>query len=349
MPAAPIIRTLWLRLRLLALILALVLGGGTLGYHLLSGGVTGWLDCLYMTVITVTTIGYGEMVDFGAHVGAGRLFTMALAFAGVGLITYVVGNVTQFAVDGEFRRAWRAYRMQRTLESLAGHFIIAGWSDVAAVIARELAATRRPFVVLAARRDDILRDLGQPADPPPVLEGDPTDDDRLQEAGVTRAAGVFAAAADDTLNTVICLSARRLNPSARIVANVRDGAGAAKMKKVGADSTVSAQGIGGLRMASEMVRPAVVSFLDRMLRTPEASLRVEEVRTGPAVVGRSLGELSLNVENRCLLLAIHHGGERWEFHPPANTRIAAGDTLVFMMNAEERQRLEHLLGATAQA
>lgn len=337
------VRQVYRRVRILAGAVLLVLVCGTTGYRILSLGATSWLDCLFMTVITVTTIGYGEVVDLGRNAAAIRAFSMVVAVSGIGIITYAVGSLTSFAVDGELQAILRRRRMQKTIRELRGHYILAGWGGVARSVLQELAATGRPVVVIAPDAAAVRAAL-QNIEPAGIVEGDITADELLDEAGIGHAGGVFAATDDDHINIIVCLSARRLNAGARIVAAVREPGNAVKMKRAGANATVSVVGIGGLRMASEMVRPAVVSFLDTMLRKAEPALRVEEVQAGPDIAGRAVGGLGLEAFASSLLLAVRCGDD-WQFKPPAARVVREGDILVFMTTPAEHAGLAARLGA----
>lgn len=323
------------RARTVLLLLVMALAIGTVGYRLIGGESFAWFDCLYMTVITVTTIGYGEILDFAAH-PAGRVFTVFVAFFGIGIATYVISSITALAADPQLREAWRKRNMEHAISKLNRHYLICGWGPAAPHLAAELASTRRAFVVVAPAGTCASLPGSPPI--PYLIEGDPTDDQCLQRAGILHAAGVFAAAPEDPINIVITVSARRLNPSLRIIACVTDPAHGPKMRVAGADSTVSPTAIGGLRMASEMIRPSVVTFLDTMLREPAHALRIEEISAGAAVDGQSLGQLNLNRPGEALLVAVRRGAD-WVFHPADSHRVSKGDVLVFMATPEARDTL----------
>lgn len=330
------------RALIVAALMAAVLIGGTIGYRIISQGRSTIVDCLYMTVITVTTIGYGETVDLSASPG-GRIFTMFVALSGIGIITYALTSFTALAVDGELQARWRRRRMLKSIREMSGHYVLCGWSGIAREVVRELGATGRQVVVIAPKASVVQEESG--IDRLCLLEGDVTSDELLEEAGIARAAGVFAATDDDHTNIIICLSAYRLNAQARIVSACHLPENAVKMRKAGANSTVSVVAIGGLRMASEMVRPAVVSFLDTMLRARgESPLRVEEVAVPAALAGRPLSSIAIAGLPRTLLMAVRHGDD-WVFKPPADRPLANGDVLVVMTSPEERDALTRLLAA----
>ena len=171
-----------------------------------------------------------------------------------------------------------------------------------------------------------------------ILEGDPTDDDLLRRAGIVRASGVFAADDEDHTNIVVCMAARGIRADIKIVATVRDGRNISKMKRAGAASVVSPIIIGALRMSSEMVRPAVVTFLDTMLRDKDKNLRIEDVPVGATHAGKTISSLQLDRYENTVLLAARRG-ETWVFKPKPDYVVAAGDVLVVMTNPDERQRL----------
>lgn len=335
-----LIRRAWVLVGAITLLMSI----GTIGYRVIGGADFPWADCFYMTLITVTTIGYGEVLDFAAH-PAGRWFTVFIIFFGVGTAAYLISMATSLAMDTGVRAVWRKRRMEKILAALKGHYIVCGWSGISTHIALELSKTHRPYVVIAPENKAPLLPDGTP--PPLLLLGDPSDDDFLQRAGIARAEGVFATDADDQTNVVICVSARRLNATARIVAAVSDPRNTPKMRNAGANATVSPTAIGGLRMASEMVRPSVVTFLDTMLRDPTQQYRIEEVPVGAAAAGKSLQALNINVVGQSLLMALNRGGA-WVFHPNMSDQVQKGDILVIMATSGMREKLEIQCGSSTE-
>ncbi|HWR98459.1 MAG TPA: potassium channel protein [Candidatus Methanoperedens sp.] len=322
-------------------LLAIVLGVGTATYKHIGGERATWLDSLYMVVITIATIGYGEIIDLSQSPG-GRVFTMFLSFAGIGILTYIMMSLTAFVVEGELNEAFRRRKMEKRIEKLREHYIVCGADGVGSHVARELAATQRPYVVVDTDREKIERFHGGGDEGPAFIVGDATDNETLRRAGIERARGLFAVTGDDNLNMVISLSARPLNPGIRVVARCEEPRNSEKMQRAGADSAVSPTRIGGLRMASEMLRPAVVGFLDVMLRREDEQLRIEELAVPAAIVGRSLAALELQRFAKLLLLAVRHA-EGWTYNPARDYVMQTGDTLVFMGSPEERVELERVL------
>lgn len=226
--------------------------------------------------------------------------------------------------------------MLKAIDRLSGHYIVCGIGRVGTNVAQELALTGRPYVIVDISHPKI--DAFRERYPDAVwLHGDAAEDQVLADAGVARAAGVFAITGDDAKNLVITLSVKQLNAGARVVARCHDVSYTEKMRRVGADAIVSPDFTGGMRIASSMLRPKVVSFLDEMLRSEEA-LRVEELVVPGRLAGASCGALEPRSPD-FLLLAVRSGG-KWQFNPPDEQLLAAGDTLVFMTTPEGRRRIE---------
>lgn len=234
--------------------------------------------------------------------------------------------------------------MQNQIDELSGHQIVCSAERVGVHIVNELAATKRPFVVIENHQEHIDALLERLPDTLYIL-GDATDNEALQKAGIDRAEGLFATEDDDNRNLVICLSAKQLNPSLKVISQAREAKNIQKMKRAGAASVVSAEMIGGLRMASEMTRPSVVSFLDVMLRDKDKNLRIEEVKTPVAMAGRPVGDLKLGRFKDLLLMALREGSD-WVYNPGENQLLTEQSVLIFMGTPEARIKLERELKGT---
>ena len=326
------------RYPLLAFVLIMVVG--TAGYWRISGGKSTLLDCAYMTFITIATIGYAEVIDLSASPG-GRVFTMVIGFLGVANVFYMTSKMTAFIVESDLNERLRRHRMQRELDSLTDHYVICGIGRVGGNILRELRSTARRSVVIEPERS-VLDAMLETHPDQPYLHGDGGDDDTLRAAGVARAAGVFAVSGDDNKNLVITLSAKQLNPRARVIARCHDVRFVDKIRRVGADDIVSPDYTGALRIASSMLRPAVVSFLDEMLRS-DKGLRVEEVAVPVGARERRIAELA-PPDADYVVLALRHEG-RWQFNPPADGSARPGCTLIVMATPEGRAKLERRIAA----
>lgn len=319
---------------------AAILVIGTIGYRMIGGAHTSVVDAVYMTFITVATIGYGEIVDL-THSPGGRIFTMAIATAGILNFTYMMGAFTAFLVEGDINQALRRRSMQNRIDKLTNHYIVCGIGRVGSNVARELSVTNREFVIIDTSQEKIdefrvhYPDVG-------FLHGDGSEDEILVDAGIARAAGVFAITGDDSKNLVITLSAKQLNEAVRVVARCHEVNYIEKIRKVGADAIVSPDFTGGMRIASSMIRPQVVSFLDEMLRMDNA-LRVEEIHVPEPRTRITLGELGMR-KSEYVLLAIR-AGDKWVFNPQREYVLESGDTLIVMTTPGGRQALESLLAA----
>ena len=282
--ASKVIRNLLIAL--LALVAVFIIG--TLGYHTLGGARYSWLDCFYMTFITISTIGYNEVVDVTQY-EYGRLFTVFIGISGIGVLGYVLSTFTAFMLESDLNVSWRRKKMLKQIAQMKGHYIVCGVGRVGSNVAHELAMTGRSFVMV----DDDMHVIQHYLDTHPeqlYIHGDATDNDVLLAAGINNAIGVFAVAHDDSSNLVISLSAKQLNPNLRVVARCHDLKNAEKTRRVGADEVVSPDYSGGLSLVSAMVRPNVMNFLDEMLKS-DSKLRMEEIRIPDSLLHKSLSFL----------------------------------------------------------
>ena len=319
-------------------LLLMVLGTGTIGYWYIGHGQYSVLDGLFMTFITIATIGYTEVIDV-SHNPGGQIFTMLIALFGIGVLAYIATSFTAFIVEGELTQSFRRRRMERTAQQLKSHYIVCGRGAVGSNVIAELRATGRSYVVIDSEevpskaRDEIS------------ILGAASDDETLITAGIKNASGLFAVVGDDNLNMVISLSARALNPALRIVTRCSDKENMDKVMRAGADAAVSPTYIGGLRMASEMLRPHAVSFLDTMLRDLKNNIRVEELPITTELAGKTIASIGLKNFSNILLLAIQNGNE-WVYNPPQDYALKQGDVLVYMATPGERAGLEGLIQNT---
>jgi voltage-gated potassium channel len=317
-------------------ILVAIIVIGTVGYWFIGGRQYSFVDTLYMTVITITTIGFAEIINLSGNVG-GRIFTIFIAISGVGTMAYIVTNITALIVEGQLTESFRRRKMEKIAGNSKDHYIICGLGSVGSYIANELHDTKRPHVIVDSNKENIVKRLESLQDEV-FIEGDATDSNVLLKAGVEKAAGLFAVTGDDNQNLVVSLTAKQLNPRLKVVVRCHDVRNSAKMKKAGADAVVSPAAIGGLRMASEMLRPTVVSFLDTMLRDRERNLRVEELAVPESFVGQPISALNLKRCSHTLLLAIRTKGD-WVYNPSESHIVDQDNTLVFMTTPEGRDEL----------
>jgi voltage-gated potassium channel len=321
-----------------AIALVAVLVVGTIGYHLIGGPQYSLFDCFYMTFITISTIGFGEVIDI-SHDTGGRVFTVFIAVIGIGAFLNLFSTTTAFILEGDMNEAFRRRRMHKVIDRLRKHYIICGVGRVGGNVALEMAATEREFVAIDEDENAVKRFEEKYPDHL-YLHGDGGDDDVLVAAGIMHAAGVFAVTGDDNRNIVIALTAKQLNPGVRVVARCHEVRNIEKARKAGADATVSPDFTGGLRIASAMVRPAVVTFMDEMLKSHD-NLCVEEVKVPDGFSARRLA--SIGPQSRDFqFVAVREKGD-WQFNPDPEFQVRAGQTLVVMANPNGRRSLEKLL------
>jgi voltage-gated potassium channel len=312
---------------------------GTLGYFVIGGAQANVVDSLYMTFITVATIGYAEIYDMTGRPGA-RLFTMLIGFAGIGSTWYLFSTFTAFILETNLNQAYRRRRMLRTIADLSNHYIVCGIGRVGSYVADELLKTGRHFVVVDSSAEAIANHEERTQHSLHV-HGDSADDAVLINAGIERCAGVFAVTGDDSRNLVVSMSARALRPGARIVARVHDRRNVEKTRRAGADEIVSPDFTGGMRLASAMLRPHAVNFMDMMLRTEE-NLRVEEIVAPPGFAGCEIGSIAKSRD--CLPVAIRDNRGNWRFNPEPAARIEAGQVIVAIVSPGGRRVIEAALG-----
>jgi voltage-gated potassium channel len=328
-----------------SLVLLVIVFAGAVGFFALGHGRWTFSECLYMTVITITTVGFGELSNMHEVAGA-RALTVALIVSGIGAIAYVQGNVTALLVEGVIGQVLRRNRMRKAIEALSGHIVVAGSGSTGKHVIDELAATKTPFVVIDKNREHLER-LSEQAHGGALLFvlGDATLDHVLLEAGVARARGVVAALTHDKDNLYVTLSARSLNPTARIVAKVTEDEAAPKMLKAGATSVVSPTMIGGRRMASDLIRPEVNDFLDQMVRDKDKNLRLEEVPVPDRspFAGRALRETPIRKDTRLLVVAVRDASRAFVYNPEPDYTLAAGETLIVLGDAEGVAKLRAMV------
>lgn len=330
-----------LRRRLLTGFIALlvVVVGGAAGYYAIGEGRWSFWDCIYMTVITVTTVGYGETLEGMDGVPYARPFTVLLLVFGTGSIVFFASMITAFIVEGDLKQALFSSRIKKRMKRMKDHVVVCGAGNTGRNIIEEMLKTQIPVVAI----DLLEHELQEIAEKFPnadfaFLVGDATDDDVMAQANLASARGLVAALPSDKDNLYLVVSARQVNATMRIVARAAEISHVDKIKKAGADAVVSPNFIGGMRMVSEMIRPAVVGFLDSMLRDKRSAYRIEEVRLGDKNpgLGATLRDARVHERFGMSVLALRQSDTAlWTYNPGPDEKLAPGTTLVVLGSPEQ--------------
>jgi voltage-gated potassium channel len=316
-------------------VLAVVVAG-TLGYFWLWRDVGGtWLDALFMTVTTITTVGYGEVKPLDS---AGRIFTMFVAIVGVGSLFYTFGVVMEYLVAVRLADPTGRRKMDKRIEALSGHIILAGLGRVGRQAARELAEARVQFLVVDPAEGTVRQ-----AEENGWLcqQGDATDDSVLERAGVRRARGLIATTANDATNMYIVLSARVLNPKLYIVSRPWTSR-RAEARPARAPIAPSVLRHRRHRLAHLILSPTVVDFFETALRGGDEAFPIEAVGADTSAVGRTLEALALRQATGATVLAIMRDGNPL-VNPAGDMALVAGDRLLALGTRAQLERVEHVL------
>ncbi len=325
----------------LLLLMATVLGG-SLGYYVIGGGQWGFKDCLYMTVITVTTVGYGEMLAGMDTVDGARDFTMLLLLFGTGSIVFFASMITAFVVEGDLKNALFANKLKKRMKQMKDHVVVCGAGSTGRNVIEELLKTGSSVIAVDVNEPE-LREIAErfPKAAFAFIVGDATDDDTMLQMNIPSARGLVAALSSDKDNLYLTVSARQDNPTIRIVARCAEMSHVDKLKKAGADAVVSPNYIGGLRLVSEMIRPSVVKFLDEMMRDKRAAYRIEEVTLGDAAASLG-GTAEVRQRFGMTVLALRgKAADAWTYNPDASEKVAPGMTLVVLGAVEQVNELRN--------
>ena len=310
-------------------ILAGVFVAGTAGYMLIEGW--NFFDSLYMTTITVGTVGFGEVHPLS---GSGRLFTIVVIIAGVGALGFAFGQLVEFFFEGRIQEILEGRRMGRRLESLTGHTVVAGFGRVGSVVARALAEEGAQFVIIdladesevVARESDWL-----------FVRGDATEEEVLEQAGIRRAGSIVTALSSDAENLFVTVTARALNPDLFIVARSSHESTESKLIKAGANRTITPNVIGGRRMASMVLHPTVSDYLDIVSSGEGVEFRLQEIVLAPAscFVGQTIAQARIRELTGAQVVAILKTDGTVDANPSAASTLVAGERLVILGTADQ--------------
>jgi len=311
---------------------------GTLGYMILEGAP--FLDSLYMTVITISTVGFGEKMAMHT---SGKLFTILLIFMGCGLVIILFSSITETMVEIGLQKFTGRKKMEAKIQALANHYIVCGYGRIGREICRTLTENNISFVIIENNDSDIQV---AEEDGYLVLKGNATEDENLIKAGIEKARGLVSVVSSDADNVYIVLSARGQNPGLFIMARSSGIAGVEKkLLRAGASKVISPYSIGARRMAQVIVRPTVIDFIDLTMHSGDMGLRLEEIQVRPQsdIAGKSLLETRLRHDHNIIVVGIKRASGEMAFNPTPTTMIEAGDILVVLGERERIQALEQRL------
>lgn len=307
---------------------------GVTGYMLLLH--VGFVDALYMTVITISTVGFSEVAPMN---DAAKLFSIVVIFAGLTVVGYSFTSMVTYFFEGDIRDTRRRKRMEAKINALRDHYIVCGAGDVGHAIIQRFKEKGEKFVVIEynERRYEELF-----ADNVLVVLGDATHEDTLRRAGIDRARGMICALSSDSDNVFTVLTARGMNEDIYIVARAVERTAHTKLIKAGANKTVSPNELGGQRMAASMIHPSVTSFLDVMTRAGDVLLDLDEIQIAPnsKAAGTSLSEARIPEQTGLIVLALKKFGETdFKINPRATEIMEVGDSLIVLGTADQVDKL----------
>lgn len=310
----------------------LVASFGTIGYMLIEGW--NFIDALYMTVITLASVGFKEVHDLSLF---GRIFTIILIIGGVGTVAYALTAGAKIILEGELQEVYGRRRLEKKIQELKNHYIVCGYGRMGKIICRELREKNIKFVIVEKQpdmhleKDDLL-----------IFPGDATKDEVLKELGIERAKGLVTVLPTDAENLFVVLSARGLNQNLFIVARAGEEGSEKKLIRAGADKVVSPYHIGGLRIAHTVLKPAVVDFIEFATKSGNIDLQMEEVliKESSELVGKSLDECGIGRELGIIIVAIKKPNGEMKFNPTFKSAIKTGDTLIALGESSKLKNLE---------
>lgn len=325
------------KLKFFFVVFALLLIFGTLGYMILLK--VSLVDALYMTVITISTVGFGEV---GTTSDLSELFSIIMIFLGVGVVGYAFTTVEAILVEGRLVDLWKGSKMDKKISALDEHYIICGSGELADVIIDKFIKEGLDFLVITDERADLddysHHDIL-------VIEGQATEEEVLEKAGISRAKGLIAALPSEVDNIVTVLTARNLNKDIYIIANSTSKSGSQKLMKVGANKTMSAIEISGKRIASLMIKPNIISFLDVVTKVGDVEMDLEEVIVNKGSYLEKKDLIAAQIPNKTglIVLAIKRNKDKkMLFNPPGNYTFEIGDVLIVLGREEQVEKLRHL-------
>lgn len=299
---------------------------GTFGYFIIENWTI--LECLYMTVITIFTVGFREVRPLSL---TGKIFTIFIIFSGVSTAFYAFTKVAEIAFEGGIRKFWRKKMREKNLKNISDHYLICGYGRMGQIVQERFEMEKIPHIVIENNREKIHILEGKNC---LYIEGDATLEETLTEARIKKAKGLAALLPTDADNLYLVLTARQLNPSIYVLSKALDEEGEKKILQIGANKVVSPYKLGGLKIAQGLIRPTLVDFVDLIIRRQELSLFMEEftVSKQSKIVDLSLKEADIRKKSNVIVIAVRKPGKEICFNPEPELKIEVGDTLLVMGN-----------------
>lgn len=325
------------RLRISLLILLFVMIAGVIGYIVIERW--SFMDSLYMTVITIFTVGFGEVRSLST---TGRFFTISIIIVGVGVVLYTFATALEFMVEGHLTGLMGRRKMDKKITALNKHYILCGYGRVGQQVAREFRAAKATFIIIENNPEKVLicKENGFL-----YVEGDASSDDVLEQAGIRKARGLVAAVDTDAGNVFVTLTARVLNPAMLIVARANSEESEEKLLKAGATRVISPTAIGGRRMANLLLKPLVCDYLDVVSHGGNLEFQLEEIIIDPdsALANRSIRKTQLRKKVGVLILAVQNKTGQLDTNPTPETILNPGDRIVVIGTKSQLDSLQSLL------
>jgi voltage-gated potassium channel len=321
------------------LILIITFSLGTIGYTLIEGW--SFFDSLYMTVITLATIGYQEVHPLTR---LGRVFTIVLVLFGVGVLGYALRSVISTIIEGEIREVLGRRQLEKRISQLKNHYIICGFGRMGRIVCRELSSQKKHFVVLEKEPEKVAK-----ADKDIiVVNADATEDESLIGVGIKNAKGLIAVLSSDAENLYVVMSARVLNPKLTIIARALTDGAEQKLIRAGATRVISPYHIGGMRIAYAVLKPNVDDFIEFATSSKNLDLQLEEivVQPGSKLSGLTLAESKVRSDMGIMIVAIKRASGNMVFNPSFKSIIEDGDTLIALGEARHLKGLEKIVQAS---
>jgi voltage-gated potassium channel len=318
--------------------LVTIIAFGTLGYAMIEDWQA--FDALYMTIITLATVGFREVHELSPE---GKIFTIVLIISGTGIIAYTLSSLIQFTLEGQLRKILGRKKLESRIGKLRDHYIICGYGRIGHLICREFQSRPTPFVIVEQNPNHIER---LEREGYMYVEGDATDDETLQAAGIEHAKGLITAVTSDTDNVYITLTARGLNPKLFILARAGEEGAEKKLMRAGASKVISPYTIGASRMAQAILRPSVVDFIELATASEHLALQIEEIRIAAdsVLAGKNLINSGIRQSMGIIIVGIKESDGKMTFNPPPEKNIEPNSVLIILGERPAISKLEKIAG-----